>query len=132
MSHFPDSFDDFHGPRDWSPRLDWSTRMIERIRKALPKELLIEEGSVRMEEGFNSPVVGGVYSHNIYRNGVFVPERHKVMFLVKFGNTVEEVCLTDDGAISMGTMVTQLLDGLIKGYEHLGAKNPFRTPEPQY
>lgn len=130
MSHFPHSSDDYpYGPRDWSPRMDFAIRMIERIRKVIPKELLIEEGFVHMEGGFASRVVDNVYSYNVKHNEVFVHERQKVMFLVKLGKTVEEVCLTSRGGISMGTMVIQLLDGILPGYEYLGEKNPFRTTE---
>jgi hypothetical protein len=103
--------------------------MIERIRAVLPKELLIEEGCVNTAEGFPSPTVGQIYSFRRLVDGKAVQdEDFKVMFLVKYRRQVEDVSLGRGGSINMGVMVQQLLDGLLPGYEHLGEKNPFRTP----
>jgi len=99
--------------------MEWCIRMIERIRAAIPKELLIEEGFARGHGGFASPAVG----HMVVHSDVC----YKIKFLVKLGDTVEPVGLGENGSVMVGVMVSQLLDGLIKGYEHLGEKNPFRS-----
>ena len=123
MLPFPD------GPRDWSPRMDWPLRMIERIRAVIPKEMLIEEGAVLNPYGFMTHEVGQIYNYAHFEDGVKVrSQNYKVMFLVKFKQEVEEVCLGDKGAITLGVSVSQLLDGLLPGYEYMGDINPFKNP----
>lgn len=104
------------GPREWSPRMKFCLRVIEKIRRTLPAKLFVEESRWLK--------VGEVRSYTAFKEGVKESQTAKVVLLVKLNETVEDVSITSNGRISMGVMIAQLLNGHIRGYEYLG-KEPF-------
>lgn len=90
-------------PRDWCPRVSRAIKDLEKIRAAIPPELLLERG-------------------NLWRVG----DRLTTMVVrIGKGTEIDLVHLYFDGKLFIGREIRKLLQGEIQGFEDLAGRWPW-------
>jgi hypothetical protein len=110
------------GPRDWSPRMTQALKDLEKVRSVIPKELIVEHAGLFVTgQTYDLETPGGKLA--------------RVALSVKIGETFDRIWLYSNGHLYVGMEIMMLLNGHLKGFEHLSGRWPwpgaYGPPDPQ-